>query len=54
MKTVNDIFCVKQAVYKRVSIWQVYRQFCQDFTTSFVASINSCFLSAKLFILRLF
>ena len=39
MKTVNDIFCVKQAVYKRVSIWQVYRQFCQDFTTSFVASI---------------
>ena len=44
MKTVNP-FCVKQAVYKPISVWQVYGQFSQDFSTSFVASINSSFLS---------
>ena len=44
MKMVNP-FCVKQAVYKHISVWYVYGlQFSQDLFTSFVASINSCFL----------
>ena len=43
MKMVNP-FCVIQAVYKHISVWLVYGQFSQDLFTSFVASINSCFL----------